>query len=222
LQRYTDAADRDALNPTPSAGDQAYLDDVKSTQVFDGTVWVTLTVGGPYLSLTGGALSGQFLASLGTVAAPGVAFDQSPNGIRSGMFFTAFPTLQLTVAGVEVAEFRVTSTFFPVAGDSSTGIAANAYLRASDGFFAVSTSARKYKTNIESAPQLADLVLNPVTFHRDDDDMDFIGFIADEVAEQDVRAGIFNDDEIENYDLRAVVAILAAKVNRLEAEAARE
>ena len=76
------------------------------------------------------------------------------------------------------------------------------------------TSARKYKSNIQLAPQLADLALEPVTFHHDGDDKDYIGFIADDIPIEE--AIVRNDGEVENYDINAVVAILAAKVNRLE------
>ncbi len=83
------------------------------------------------------------------------------------------------------------------------------------------TSSARYKTNIAPAPDIADLVLNPVRFYHPGDDHNYIGFIAEDVEAQDVDAVTYMDDEdgnprVENYDLRAVVAILAAKVNRLE------
>jgi len=39
LQRYADATERDALNPLPTPGDQAYLDDSGAVQVWTGTAW---------------------------------------------------------------------------------------------------------------------------------------------------------------------------------------
>ena len=98
-----------------------------------------------------------------------------------------------------------------------TGSAANAYFDASNRILK-STSARKYKSNIEPAPQLAEIALEPVTFHHDADEQDYIGFIADDLADQDERIGDYNAEGIiENYDVRAVVAVLAAKVNDLTA-----
>lgn len=42
LQRYVDEVERDFLNPTPTAGDLAWLDNVESVQVFNGEDWVGL------------------------------------------------------------------------------------------------------------------------------------------------------------------------------------
>ena len=66
-------------------------------------------------------------------------------------------------------------------------------------------------------PSIIDIELRPVTYHHDGDGTDYIGFIADDLADADPRLGTYDDDGlIMNYDLRGVVAILAAKVNRLE------
>lgn len=40
LNRYADATDRDTKNPTPSAGDLAYLQNVDHMQMYNGTAWV--------------------------------------------------------------------------------------------------------------------------------------------------------------------------------------
>ena len=64
---------------------------------------------------------------------------------------------------------------------------------------------------------ISGIELRPVTFTHDGDGRDYIGFIADDLADQDPRMGQYGEDGlIENYDLRAVVAVLAAKVARLE------
>jgi len=86
------------------------------------------------------------------------------------------------------------------------------------GLLRRSTSARKYKSNIESAAELSAAVLNPVKFHHDGDDSDYVGFIAEDVIESlGSAAGEYGPDgRVEGYDLRAVVATLVAKVNRLE------
>ena len=81
------------------------------------------------------------------------------------------------------------------------------------------SSARRFKKDIEPlAAGLVDIVLEPVTFTWKDTDKKYIGFIADDLADQDERMAKFSDKGlIGNYDIRAIVAILAAKVNRLEA-----
>ena len=98
----------------------------------------------------------------------------------------------------------------------TTGVAVNCTVD-SGGIIRRFTSALKYKSNVvELDATYADKTLRPVSFHHEGDDGDYIGFIADDVAVLDERAATFHDGEVENYDIRAVVAILAAKVNRLE------
>jgi hypothetical protein len=79
------------------------------------------------------------------------------------------------------------------------------------------TSLRTNKENIEDAAWLADMVLEPVSFFHKVDGYDQFGFVADDLYAQDERTGVIDiDGDLANYDVRAVVAILAAKVNRLE------
>ena len=114
--------------------------------------------------------------------------------------------------------FRMNRNGVYLTAHGTTGSAANTFVNSTTGLLARSTSARRYKSNIQPAAHLADLELTPVTFHHDGDDKDYVGFIADDVSAQLAIAGEYDDDgKIESYDLRAVVAILAAKVNRLEA-----
>src|SRR5690606_1267632 len=97
--------------------------------------------------------------------------------------------------------------------------AANVFISSSSGQMQRSTSARKYKTEITYDPeQLLAVELRPAKFYRPDDDAWYYGFIADDLAEEDPLLGTFDPDtgEIENYDQRAVMAVMAAKINRLE------
>ena len=104
----------------------------------------------------------------------------------------------------------------------TTGVAANMHIQAGDARVQTVTSGRKYKTDIAPAPQLADLELEPVSFYRADDDRDGIGFIAEDLAAQDQRLALLDGDgEVQNYDDRGLMAVLAAKVNRLEAQVAK-
>lgn len=99
---------------------------------------------------------------------------------------------------------------------SQTGNAANLWRNPADGRVYESTSSSRFKSYIADAPELAELELRPVTFHRDDDDADFIGFIAEDLADQDERIVQRDaDGEVHDFDVQSVVAILAAKVNDL-------
>ena len=83
------------------------------------------------------------------------------------------------------------------------------------------TSARRYKRKIsyEWQDYLADMTLLPAYFYRPDDDRWYFDFIAEDLAEQESIFGVYDDDGvIDNYHKPAVLAILAAKVNRLEAQ----
>ena len=132
----------------------------------------------------------------------------------TGINDTGTAAIQFRHGGLATATFRIDAIFMEPVADNTSGEVANTVVAAGDGLFQRSTSARKYKSDIQPAPQLADLTLVPVTFHHDGDDKDYIGFIADDMPIEE--AIVRHDDEVENYDLRAVVAILAAKVNRME------
>lgn len=84
-----------------------------------------------------------------------------------------------------------------------------------------STSALKYKARVtRNVGYLAEIELTPTKHWRRDEGRWRYGLIADWLAAEDPLLGEPVDGEIENYDTRAVIAVLAAKVNRLE-EAAR-
>src|SRR5690606_22905202 len=40
IQRYANAAEREALHPNPTEGDLSYLEDTNSIEVYDGFAWV--------------------------------------------------------------------------------------------------------------------------------------------------------------------------------------
>ena len=94
------------------------------------------------------------------------------------------------------------------------------------------SSALKYKSQVSDASYLADVVLTPkkYLYHPEDGEGNRVGepiwdygFIADEIAAQGEHGkilGSFFEGEIDNYKTRGVMAVLAAKVNRLEDEVA--
>jgi len=236
-QRYQDSAQLATLNPTPETGDLAYVLDVGQIQIFDGNNWV-MGGGGvstghlvvnPPLSATKATISlqsaGQSVVELTDAAGSTLnrwAIVRTESDGLLELFSNAFGDTVVVFGREGAGQVTIWSGLFNIKDPLTTGDAANVTMTefGAEGrnLFRKSTSARKYKTNIQPADELADLTLEPVTFHRDDDDKDFIGFIADDLAAQDSRIGEYSPDgEIENYDLRAVVAILAAKVNDLTA-----
>lgn len=106
-----------------------------------------------------------------------------------------------------------------VAGSANVIVSSNGRIRRA-------TSARKYKRDIVyDTAFLADYVLKPVTFTSKQDNILHIGFIAEDFAEQDTRMGVWDDefhDELESFDTNALLAVMAAKINRLEARLDRQ
>jgi hypothetical protein len=43
-----------------------------------------------------------------------------------------------------------------------------------------------------------------------------MGFIADDLGDEDRLLGQYEDGEVENFDASALMAVMAAKINRLE------
>ena len=79
-----------------------------------------------------------------------------------------------------------------------------------------STSSVRYKSNIRPYTETPELV--PVRFHADNDDVDSIGLIAEDVAATIPEAAIYNDaGEVEDYDMKVVMAAMIARINNLEA-----
>lgn len=150
-----------------------------------------------------------------SASTPGYSFY---NDLDTGMY--RYGANQLGFAGSGTLILRLdpsTGLYSVLVYNVTTGSAANVNV-ASGGLMARSTSAAKYKTNIETADWLADIDLRPVEFDSlTDPGRHQVGFIADEVAEALPVAADLNDDgEVENYDFRAVLAVLAAKIRRLE------
>jgi len=157
----------------------------------------------------------QLLAPDGSSATPPHSFAASPN---TGPYLIAPGDIGYSFAGSVL--MRMSQTVFIAAQvySATTGAAANVNVEPG-GQLRLSTSARRYKSNIEAADALAALNLEPVTFHHDGNDADYIGFIADDMPDERAieRDG---DGAVAGYDLRAVVAILAAKANSIEARLA--
>ncbi len=164
------------------------------------------------LQLSGNATINRAVAAAGGTSLPAFGF-QTASGL--GMYQANSSTLGFATNSSNAMLVSAVVFLAPAIFSQTSGGVVNTTVDASGQLFR-STSARKYKSNIVEAPELADLNLVPVTFHHDGDGEDYIGFIADDLAAEDVRLGEFHENEIESFDTRAVLAVLAAKVNRLE------
>lgn len=150
----------------------------------------------------------------GTASLPAWAFESDPD---TGAHRISANVYGISTGGVN--RIVVSSTNFsagPVASET-TGSAANVQIDSTSAQMKRSTSALKYKSRIQAADWLADIDLQPTKHWRKDEEMWRYGLIADWLAAQDPLLGEYNaEGEIENYDLRAVMAVVIAKVNRLE------
>jgi len=57
IQRYTNTAQRDSLNPAPETGQPAWIVDIAELHVWTGTAWIVAGTG-VFLPLTGGIVTG--------------------------------------------------------------------------------------------------------------------------------------------------------------------
>lgn len=118
----------------------------------------------------------------------------------------------------------------------STGAGTNVVASVASGgtyYLRLDSSSKRFKSSISyDFGNLVDIDLRPASFWRDDDRGHFLGWIAEDLAEQDYRLATYSQDGLEeggvidhtkpvvvqDIDLKAVTAVLGAKVNRLEAQ----
>lgn len=139
--------------------------------------------------------------------------------LDTGMYRYSTNRLGFSAGGGYAASFTSTQFYAYSARNNTTGSAANSLIQASDGRMYRSTSLRAHKSRITyNVDYLADIDLMPTKFYRKDDSAWMYGFIAEDLVDQDRLLGDWDqeDGELQGYDTRAVIAILAAKVNRLE------
>lgn len=108
--------------------------------------------------------------------------------------------------------------------NNTSGSAANVFV-ASTGLLLRATSGRRYKKNIRyDVDWMADIELKPAQFYRTDDKRRMIGFVAEDLIEQSNFLDSWDPETRrmsgDNYDDRALLAVMAAKLNRAESERA--
>ena len=164
---------------------------------------------------TGGALIQN---DAGSATYPTYSFQGDTD---TGMYHGTADQIILGTGGTARVYISTTQFVVPLVYSDTTASAANVYV-ASNGRMQRSTSARKYKTNVVyDRDVLAGYDLHPVSFESKIDGSTHYGLIADDLALQNKDFATYGDDgQVEDYDTRAVIAVLAAKVNRLENERA--
>lgn len=153
----------------------------------------------------------------------GINFYIGPRAGGDHIGYMALRTDRLDVlaTGGRAFDARSDNVYLTGARDNTTASSANTLIQALDGRIFRSTSALKYKTDVERADYLADIELVPTKHWRTDDEKWRYGLVADWLVDQDPLLGehaetLDENTEVENYDTRAVLAIMAAKINRLE------
>lgn len=137
-----------------------------------------------------------------------------------GMNYTSS---ELQLSAGSSYRFKITpSGIYYINRPSTTSSAANLWLDSSTGQIKQSTSARRYKRDIDyDVVHLANYRLKPATFYSKNDKKSFIGFIADDLEDVDSRLATYdNNGKVEAFDTNAVLAVMAAKINRLEEQVA--
>ena len=156
---------------------------------------------------------GPLDAVQGSEAAPLIAV---PNDLDTGLFWPAADQFAVSAGNRRVLWISNNQFISPNTDSDTTGTAANVFC-GTGGRLQRSTSARKYKSRINyNVDYLAGLELRPTKHYRPDDKAWYFGFIADDLGKQHKLLGVWRDGEIEDYDQRAVMAVMAAKINRLE------
>ena len=211
----------------------AFMNDTDTGMYLFGTDRLGFSIGGTHVAefnngklRTATTATGSpeilFGSSTGSATNPVYSFQGDSN---TGMYRSASDVLAWTTGGT--ARMTLSNTEHTLASGveylgqpGTTGTAANAtWIVASGSIYKLqrSTSAAKYKTDVRHADDLADLDIRPRRYWSLLDETEQVGFIADEVAAVLPEAAVYGaDGEIENYDTRAVIAVLAAKVDRLE------
>ncbi len=158
---------------------------------------------------------GQFLvrADTGSASFPTYSYDTDPD---TGMYLGGTNLTAIATGGGGRIYWDVNGTHLLTMPTTET--AANVYANnAQSNRLYRQTSARKYKKRINyNVDYLADYDLRPTKHWRPDDKRWFYSFVADDLGEQDKLLGVYGPEGIENFDTRAVMAVMAAKINRLE------
>lgn len=155
-------------------------------------------------------------AGAGSASSPAFSFAGDPN---TGLYRVSADNMAAVAGGSIQAQFRTVDMRLPGINLTTTGSAANTFVNSSNGVMARSTSSLKYKEGWQFADEavLADLELPQPIVWEDSFGGTMLGFGTEHVHAMLEAA---TQDDYENYDVRSLVAIISAKVKRLEREVA--
>lgn len=177
----------------------------------------TTTNGNDGLVVTNVIETNEFHGDNGAANDPTYTFTSTPT---SGMWLQGGPAI--ADGSLEIAEFINSSGvgILQLANHGTTGSAANAFINSTSGNVSRSTSSLRFKPGWEFADEdfLARLEIpRPITWIDTDGGL-MLGFGVEHLEAMDPR--VTQDwDEFgapQNYDVRSLIAILSAKVKRLE------
>ena len=134
-----------------------------------------------------------------------MTIDETGIGFSSGF--------SLSLQGSSSSEFQYRN--LPTA---QTGTAAVFYSTGGRYDLVPQSSTRRHKKNITRRDQLADIELIPSRYKRKGHNNWEYGLIVEDLVDQDPVLGIWdqNVDRYDDYNTRGVIAVMAAKLNRLE------
>jgi hypothetical protein len=198
------------LAGSASAPTLAFQGDTNTGLYRHAADWLGFTAGGTVRAIINS--QGLLSAQAGSVSAPSFAFTGDAD---CGVYNPATNRLGLVAGGSEafllagdLGTKTVVSTWIR---DNTTASAANVFINATTGHLQRSTSSLKYKPDWTWAPDAVDFVLPTPIRWTDEKGQKRIGFGAEHIHEAVPEAY-----EEEVYDTRSLVAILSAKVARLE------
>ncbi len=158
----------------------------------------------------------QIELTVGSVTSPVLV---SESDLDSGIYFPAVAQVAVAIAGVQ--ELLLSATGFLVPNVFNVDNTGGSNVRVdSDGTLHRDSSARRTKKNITKPEGLESVHLQPYRFQKKDGGPFVYGLMADDLATEDPLLAVWDDGQVEDYMDRGVLAVLAAKVNHLEAQVA--
>lgn len=230
VDTFATVAGRDQQIPSPDQGRVVYLESSKQLQMWNGTAWVPAG-DGVYLPLAGGTMHGpiSFVSAADFKAGvynfknqAGVNLLQMDNHGNMSLKGRFEVTGNLDIHGGTLLRHVVT---MPIVAQSTGGVPATPNLWIDSGTGAVwktGASALRYKEHIDyDQDALADVVLRPVEYqYKEFPEYRYLGFVADDLDDQNPLLATHVDGKVEALEIPAILAVLAAKVSRLEAGSA--
>lgn len=151
--------------------------------------------------------SAQIMSAAGTVSVPAFTFRGDTD---TGVYRVGANDIGIASGGALVFRADGSFTWLHKVYTDTSAQAANMYINSS-GRVLRSTSALKYKAEVEPLDLRGAPMPTPVRYRSKIDGNMHYGFIADEVAELYPDAAVYNKaGEVEDYDAKALLALMVA------------